>query len=179
MLIVTHEMSFAKEVSDRVFYMDCQGIYESGTSKEIFETPQKERTKAFISRLKTLELEIHSAKFDLLGYFGRIDLFCVKYNIDRRRINRTQMIFEELVIYLLKNCFSASETPDILVNIGYAEKEDDLVIGITYNGAQTDPFAETEADEDEGLGLVMVQRMSKSVQYAVSNDKNVITVTLK
>jgi polar amino acid transport system ATP-binding protein len=179
MLIVTHEMGFAKEVSDRVFYMDCLGVYESGTPAEIFEAPQKERTRAFISRLKTLELEIHSAKFDLLGYLAQIELFCVKYNIDHRNINRIRMVFEELSMYLVENCFTAPVTPDILVNVGYAEKESGLVVNVTYGGEPVNPFAgDTKLDADESLGLVMVQRMSKLIQYTVVDGKNVITVTL-
>ena len=43
MMIVTHEMNFAKNVSNRVFYMDEKGIYEDGTPQQIFENPQKEK----------------------------------------------------------------------------------------------------------------------------------------
>ena len=52
LIIVTHEMSFAKEISDRVIFMDEGVIVEAGTSTEIFDTPQNERTKAFLSRFK-------------------------------------------------------------------------------------------------------------------------------
>ena len=41
MMIVTHEMKFAKNVSNRVFYMDEKGIYEDGTPEQIFENPKK------------------------------------------------------------------------------------------------------------------------------------------
>jgi len=50
MIIVTHEMAFAKELSDRVIFMNDGIIYEEGKPKDIFESPQKERTKAFLSR---------------------------------------------------------------------------------------------------------------------------------
>lgn len=50
MLIVTHEMEFAKEVSDRVIFMDKGLIAEEGTPQEIFETPTQERTKEFLQR---------------------------------------------------------------------------------------------------------------------------------
>lgn len=50
MLIVTHEMAFAKEVSDRVIFMDKGVIAEQGTPEQIFEHPQEERTKAFLQR---------------------------------------------------------------------------------------------------------------------------------
>ncbi|WP_019792733.1 amino acid ABC transporter ATP-binding protein, partial [Streptococcus sobrinus] len=50
MLIVTHEMEFAKEVSDRVIFMDKGVIAEQGTPQQIFENPQEARTKEFLQR---------------------------------------------------------------------------------------------------------------------------------
>ncbi|MCI7678430.1 MAG: amino acid ABC transporter ATP-binding protein [Streptococcus orisratti] len=50
MIIVTHEMEFAKEVSDRVIFMDQGIIAEEGTPQQIFENPQQERTKVFLQR---------------------------------------------------------------------------------------------------------------------------------
>lgn len=50
MIVVTHEMQFAREVSDRVLFMDQGLIVEDATSEEIFTNPQHERTKAFLSR---------------------------------------------------------------------------------------------------------------------------------
>ena len=48
MIIVTHEMSFAKEVSDQILFMDNGIILEKGTPAQIFENPQEERTKQFL-----------------------------------------------------------------------------------------------------------------------------------
>lgn len=48
MVIVTHEMSFAKEVSDKVIFMDDGYIVEQGTPEEVFDTPKAERTKQFL-----------------------------------------------------------------------------------------------------------------------------------
>ncbi len=50
MVIVTHEMQFAREVSDRVIFMDKGVIAEQGTPEEIFGNPRQERTKQFLSR---------------------------------------------------------------------------------------------------------------------------------
>ena len=49
MIIVTHEMNFAKEVADRVVFMDNGLIVEQGTSEEIFGSPKEERTRKFLS----------------------------------------------------------------------------------------------------------------------------------
>ena len=48
MIVVTHEMGFAKEVSDKVIFIDGGVIVEQGTPKEIFENPKEERTKEFL-----------------------------------------------------------------------------------------------------------------------------------
>lgn len=50
-IIVTHEMGFAKEVSDRVIFMDEGLIAEEGTPIEIFENPKNDRTKEFLSKV--------------------------------------------------------------------------------------------------------------------------------
>lgn len=51
MIIVTHEMAFAREVADRVVYIDRGQILETGTPQGIFDSPQQERTKTFLSRV--------------------------------------------------------------------------------------------------------------------------------
>ncbi|WP_282926642.1 amino acid ABC transporter ATP-binding protein [Helcococcus kunzii] len=51
MVLVTHEMNFAKQISDRVVFMSDGRITEVGTPKEIFENPKEERTKEFLSKV--------------------------------------------------------------------------------------------------------------------------------
>ncbi|WP_339317398.1 amino acid ABC transporter ATP-binding protein [Paenibacillus sp. FSL R10-2734] len=50
MIVVTHEMNFARDVADRVIFMDNGKITESGTPEQIFDNPQQERTRAFLSQ---------------------------------------------------------------------------------------------------------------------------------
>jgi general L-amino acid transport system ATP-binding protein len=51
MLVVTHEMGFARVVADRMFFFDQGQIVESGTPEEIFKAPKEERTKLFLSQI--------------------------------------------------------------------------------------------------------------------------------
>ena len=53
MVIVTHEMQFAREVSDRVIFMDKGVIAEQGSTEQLFEHPQQERTQQFLSRYQS------------------------------------------------------------------------------------------------------------------------------
>ena len=51
MVVVTHEMSFAKEVATRVLFVDGGEILEEGTAEEVFDTPKHERTQSFLSKV--------------------------------------------------------------------------------------------------------------------------------
>lgn len=51
MLVVTHEMGFARNVADRVFFMDQGEIMEDGTPEEVFESPREERTRIFLEKV--------------------------------------------------------------------------------------------------------------------------------
>jgi ABC-type phosphate transport system ATPase subunit len=51
MVVVTHEMGFAREVADKVVYMDEGLIIEQGTPEQIFDAPQEERTQRFVSQV--------------------------------------------------------------------------------------------------------------------------------
>jgi general L-amino acid transport system ATP-binding protein len=51
MLVVTHEMGFARAVADRMFFFDQGQIVESGTPEEIFKSPKEDRTKLFLSQI--------------------------------------------------------------------------------------------------------------------------------
>ncbi|CVH90420.1 Glutamine transport ATP-binding protein GlnQ [Acinetobacter baumannii] len=51
MLIVTHEMSFARKVADRIIFMDKGKIIEQASPEEFFEQPKTERAKAFLNIL--------------------------------------------------------------------------------------------------------------------------------
>jgi len=51
MVIVTHEMGFAREVADRVLFVDDGQVLEQGAPQDLFEHPQQERTKLFLSKV--------------------------------------------------------------------------------------------------------------------------------
>jgi polar amino acid transport system ATP-binding protein len=79
MIIVTHEMEFARNISSRVLYMDEGIIYEEGTPEQIFDNPQKEKTKAFINRIRSFDFHLTSADYDLYAVQSEIKTFCDKH----------------------------------------------------------------------------------------------------
>ena len=85
MLIVTHEMKFARDVSTRIFFMYDGYIHEDGSPEQIFESPVHSATKAFIQRIRKEVFEIGGPDFDFLGMHSAIGAFCHKYGIAEKQ----------------------------------------------------------------------------------------------
>ncbi len=81
MLIVTHEMKFAHDVSTRIFFMMGGYIHEDGSPQQIFENPVHSATKAFIQRIRKEVFEIDGPDYDFLGMHSAMSAFCHKYGI--------------------------------------------------------------------------------------------------
>ena len=117
MMIVTHEMEFAKNVSSRVFYMDQGIIYEEGTPQQIFEAPQKERTKAFINRVREYRYTIKSKDYDLYAIQGGMTGFCEKYFLGNSIQFRIQLLVEEM-LHLVP-----LDKGEVEIALNYSEKD--------------------------------------------------------
>ncbi len=136
MLIVTHEMNFARAISNRVFYMDDGGIYEDGTPEQIFDDPQRERTIRFIRRLKVLEFVIENGDFDFIGAGAEVVTYCVKNDIPPRVRYRISLACEELLQQLLR---PTEDFAPIRVTVEYAAPEEEAAVIVTYGGGRFDP----------------------------------------
>ena len=169
MMIVTHEMKFARDVSNRVFYMDEGGIYEDGTPQQIFENPLKEKTRIFIKRLKQLSLEITSPDFDFISFISQIEQFGRDNLLSPAIIRNLQLAFEELVIQNIvgKLDYDNDGFP-INVGIEYSETDASAEMTITYGGDRYDPFA----DGDE-LSVMIVKKLAASAQYSYETENRI------
>ena len=92
MLIVTHEMKFAHDVSTRIFFMYDGYIHEDGSPRQIFESPVHSATKAFIQRIRKEVFEIGGPDFDFLGMHSAVNAFCHKYGIPEKEEKAQQLI---------------------------------------------------------------------------------------
>lgn len=97
MMLVTHEMKFAKDVSTRIFFM-CDGvIYEDGTPDQIFNNPKKEKTRRFIKRLAIVESDLTKDSSDYIKLTNDVENFGKKHLMSQKLINNVQLILEEFV----------------------------------------------------------------------------------
>ncbi len=173
MLIVTHEMDFARAICDRMFYMDDGGIYEEGTPEQIFDHPGKEKTRRFVRKLKVLELEIHDKNYDFLGMQSEIEKYCTRNQIDRRMTNRIQLSFEETVQQML---IPALAKPDIHVAIEYSDETEKVVFTVKYAGEEQNIIC----GEDQ-ISLKVLKGVAENIQYFCHPEeklKNGITMSV-
>jgi len=175
MLIVTHEMSFARDVADRVFYIDEKRIYEEGTPEVIFERPRSEKTRAFITRQNIFAFRIDSVAFDMTAMNARIEVYLTKYNLPLARVYKVQLVLEELIMEIIRLCYGVSR-PEMEFTVAYAPGSDEIAICLHYVADRVNPLEES-GDEDE-LGMVLVKKMSKRREYLYLNGRNQIAVTL-
>ncbi|MBR3159014.1 MAG: amino acid ABC transporter ATP-binding protein [Atopobiaceae bacterium] len=97
MLVVTHEMRFARDASTRVFYMDRGELWEAGPPEQIFEHPLRQETYDFIFRVRSWKWEIHDVDFDYHAMMASLEGFCLRQFLARRVTNACQVVVEEVV----------------------------------------------------------------------------------
>jgi polar amino acid transport system ATP-binding protein len=169
MIIVTHEMEFARSISTRVFYMDEGVIYEEGPPEQIFENPVREKTRAFIHRIRSMTREIHSRDYDLYSLQGEMEDFCIKHMVSKKLTGHVLHLAEEVIG--LQQDYS-----DIRISLSYSEKEGTLVLVCSSKGNPFNPLEPGALDDD--IGLKLIQARSKSIDYAYDNGTNTLTLKL-
>ncbi|MBO6179308.1 MAG: amino acid ABC transporter ATP-binding protein [Selenomonadaceae bacterium] len=182
MIIVTHEMEFAEEASDRILFFADRGIYEEGAPGEIFKNPQKPKTIAFIKKLKSFEFEItYRPDFDLMKLMGGIIAFAEKYNVDRRRKYLMQQFTEDIVYGFFKYSFDNNLNVSVDIAITYDEISNNIKIRITSGGKQYNPFdepTETDFEQVEHIARMAIKNAAKSFSYDYDDGKNTVVVEL-
>ena len=158
MMIVTHEMRFAREVANRVFYMDGGGIYEDGSPDDIFDHPKRERTIRFIKNIKVFEHFIVSKDFDFIGLNSEIEEFGRRNQISQKAIYRVQMIFEELCVQIILP--ELSDDFKLHIAVEYSQDEEAITMQIKYDGVHLNPM-----NSDNLLSLKIAENAAQSIEY--------------
>lgn len=157
MMVVTHDMKFSKEIANRVFYMDQGVIYEEGTPAQIFDNPQKERTRAFVKRLKTMEYEIRSKDFDLYELNARVTEFAKNNFMESKLLTDIQLVLEELILNNL-----IGHTADINIGLRYYEVDKAAELDFSYGGDKNNPY---DNENEDVLSMLLVRQKTTDVSY--------------
>lgn len=169
MMVVTHDMAFSQKISNRIFYMDEGVIYEDGTPEQVFEHPKREKTRAFVKRLRAMEYQICSADFDLYELNARIEGFGRKQYLPERLVKNAELMVEELILHQILR-----HTPSIAIQLGYFEVDRVLELSLSYAGEAYNPFD----TEDDALSMLLVRQLTRHVRYDYTEGKNHLTLEI-
>ena len=174
MLIVTHDLNFSREVANKVLFFADGGIYEQGTPAELFDAPKREKTIAFIRKIKYFSFEVTDRQFDLMTLQGGIQTFGEKYWLNSREIFRLQICCEELVYDMLNHCYTGTDTVEMKLDVTYVEADKETGIFLSCSGLPYDPFEQ----EDDNLGITILKKMGKNLNYQWKDGRNRISIRL-
>ncbi|MBR2683958.1 MAG: ATP-binding cassette domain-containing protein, partial [Atopobiaceae bacterium] len=170
MIIITHEMRFARTISNRVFYMDEGGIYEQGSPEDIFDHPTREKTRQFIKRLKTLRLSVDTSSIDYLGTVTQLDRFGSDAELSPHTLHNVTLAIEELIFQCIMPAAHEQGTAlTIDVVVEYSESDGALMLQIEWGGAPYDPL--TNGNE---LCLAIVKSVVRQAEYRYEDTNKVI-----
>ena len=144
MLIVTHEMKFAHDVSTRIFFMYDGYIHEDGTPQQVFEAPVHSATKAFIQRIRKDVFEINGPDFDFLGMYSTIGAFCHKYNISGKE-EAARRLCDKMLSEVMASC------RPVTVRITHSEMSGVTTLDFMVAKLEATPLSDRERNELEGL----------------------------
>lgn len=174
MMIVTHDMQFARSVCNRVFYLDEGGIYEEGPPEQVFDNPLREKTRRFIYHKKVFETVLQRHEFDFLGIFSDIREYGYKNKIDFRLIEKIQSAIEELAVQIVNPELSDDTAISLLVEC--AEDSDESKIVFCYGGDLFNP-----ADTENDIAWKIISHTADKIVHECINEEeftNRITCTL-
>jgi len=183
MAIVTHEMKFARDVSRRVFYMDEGVIYEEGAPAGIFDHPRKEKTRAFIYRIRNFNYRIADNRYDLYDLKSGIEAFCGKHFFPSAAVSDLILAVEETLQLCFKEGDVAergrviSETGGLDLAVGYSEQENETTIVFTADESLKSIFNEVE--ESDGLSRALIAGMTRSANEEIRDGKVVLTAVMR
>src|SRR5436309_11319289 len=164
MVIVTHEMDFARDISSRAFYMDEGCIYESGTSVQVFEAPQRNKTRAFIHRIRSFHRQITSVDFDVYALNAEVEQFGERQFLSRDERHDLVLLVEELI--LLHRGRLGDGVVDLTISHSEKSRRVEIVVG-----APAGPVSPLDVTDNYGLGASIVRGLSESIDYHLDNGR--------
>ena len=154
MLIVTHEMKFAYDVSTRIFFMYGGFIHEDGSPQQVFEAPVHSATLSFIHRIRREVFEIDGPDYDFLGMRSTINAFCYKYGITAK-----QETVHQLCNKMLSDIMAAYRP--ITVRINHSEQWNITAMDFMVEKMEATPLSEEQRSELTGLCEQVIEEPTK------------------
>lgn len=171
-VIVTHEMEFAKSVASKIIFLAEQCVYESASPSAFFEHPKREKTVAFVRKLKTYTYESEIRNIDLYSLIAQINTYCSKYAFQLKTTNRIHLVIEELLTALMDLYHEGSMN----LTVTYEDATDKKEVVLRDNVCDGNILYANGMDE---LSAMIIQNCASEIQYSVEDGYNILTICIK
>lgn len=169
MMIVTHEMRFAHDVSSEVVYLDEGVIYEMGSPEQIFDHPTRPKTNQFVHKIRSMEYNLSGTEIDMFALSAQMDEFCAHYFLSLQQTKALQTLVENLVHG--KILLNPNYSGKLHLEVRYSENTDQITLLITYSGPEFDVF-------QDGSDLTAIREVIDSRQYEYRDGTNVLNIAI-
>ena len=165
MLIVTHEMRFARDVSNRVFYMDEGVIYEEGEPEQIFSSSAKDKTRQFVNHLRIFTYKLKDNKSDALSLIHEVDSFSHRYMLPQKLNLKLLTIAEELC---MNGAFiDFGDDTEVDISFEFSPENNTVHFTVDYGGSLRDPL-----DSDETISVKLLKNAASDLKYISADGRN-------
>ncbi|QYR10891.1 ABC transporter permease subunit [Prevotella sp. Rep29] len=154
MIVVTHEMRFARQVSSRVLFFAEGVVYEDGTPDQLFDNPQRELTRQFIHQIRETTFVIETEHFDWYAMIAQMEQFCQRYNLSSQQINSVLHVVDESLAIL-------GTAPGMRLTLAYTEQDDTLQF--TVNSPQAIDPAVLDRDGNK-IATTILRNFSRDIR---------------
>ena len=154
MIVVPHEMRFARQVSSRVLFFAEGVVYEDGTPDQLFDNPQRELTRQFIHQIRETTFVIETEHFDWYAMIAQMEQFCQRYNLSSQQINSVLHVVDESLAIL-------GTAPGMRLTLAYTEQDDTLQF--TVNSPQAIDPAVLDRDGNK-IAATILRNFSRDVR---------------
>ena len=169
MIVVTHEMRFARQVSTRVLFFANGVLYEDGTPAQLFDHPQRELTRQFIRQIHETTFSIESEHFDWYAMMAQMEQFCRHYNVSHSQTEALLHVIDETLSLLCSD--GLTMLPGTRLTLSYAEQDDTLLFSVVSPQAiRSDMF---QADSDN-MAVTILRNYSSDI--SINGDTLGITI---
>ena len=140
--------------------MDEGGIYEEGLPEAIFNNPKREKTKAFIKRIKRFRYEVSSGDFDFIKLTNNLLNFCTANALSKTNTNKTGLLSEELTVNLIPKADLIS------VDFSFLDNQAEFEFTVAYCGENRD------VTQSENLAADIVNGIIKEKEHKYDGRNN-------
>ncbi|MCR5203203.1 MAG: amino acid ABC transporter ATP-binding protein [Lachnospiraceae bacterium] len=145
MIIVTHEMRLAKDVSSRVVYVDEGVVYEEGLPEVMFKAPKREKTRDFIFRIKEWQWDGNVSEIDIYEILASLEQFCKGQFLNKNEYLNCIQVVEEFVSEFTDK---TNAKDHLIIKLAAGEEGEPRIITIDTNGlSDSENILKTIGDE--------------------------------